>query len=155
MSFNFNDLDFSGWIPKDFSLIKNTLSLSPFQSVMEGVLVFGSYTVAAIILPWILDLILAPLGFSLILMGGVAMAFGLYQYMNQSENDIELWNSQTRSGGVMIGLGSLLSFASYLAPLFILGVGLYRLYTSLSPAQIDEASFHAQNVANYLTTACL
>ncbi|NBX84882.1 MAG: hypothetical protein EBQ95_04640 [Gammaproteobacteria bacterium] len=155
MSFNFNDLDFSCWIPKDFSFIKNTLSLSPFLSVMEGVLVCGCYAVAAVILPWILDLILVPFGFSLILMGGVAMAFGLYLYMNQIENNIELWNSQTRSGGVMIGLGTLLSFASCLAPFFVLGIGLYRIYISLSPAQIDEASLHAQNIANNLTTACL
>ena len=155
MSINFNDLAFTNWIPQDFSFIKNTLSLSPFQSVMEAILVFGSYTVAALILPWILDLILAPFGFSLILLGGVAMALGLYQYMNQSENDTGLWNNQTRSGGVMIGLGTLLSFASYLAPFFILGVGLYRMYASLSPAQIDEASLYAQNVKTYLTTACL
>ena len=155
MSFNFNDLDFSSWIPKDFSIIKSTLSLSPFESVMEAVLVSGCYTIAAVVLPWILDLILAPFGFSLMLVGGVALALGLYQYMNQTENNVDLWNSRTRSGGVMLTLGSLLSLASFAAPFFILGVGLYRIYTSLSPEQMDEASSYAQNIGNYLTSHTL
>jgi hypothetical protein len=142
MSIHSNKQDFSTWLPKDFSLIKNALSLEPFESLMEGVLVVASYAIAAVVLPWILDLFLAPLGLVLILLGGIAMGYGLYQYFQEeNKNNADLGNTHAFGRGVMLGLvGVLLSCASYVAPFFILGVGLYRTYKSFSPEQIDEAS---------------
>lgn len=131
MSLNNFEWNFLVYLPDNFSFVKSAFSFEPFHSVVESLIVLGVYAVAAVVLPWIMSLLLAPFGFALMLLGAIGIGIGVYQYLSQNENSVDLFNNRTNSGLVLFALGGLLSFASVWAPLIIAAVAGFRLFNSI------------------------
>lgn len=142
----------SSFFADDFSLVKSVFSFEPFQSISEALWVLGSYTIAALVLPWIMNIILSPFGFALILLGVIGIGMGLYQYFSNEYPSVDFFNNQTNTGLVLLTLGALLSFASVFAALVIAAVGLFRILGALPDEYTHPFKEGAAQVISYASS---
>lgn len=135
-------------IKTDFSAInlKSFFSFSPFKSVVEGLLVTASYTVAAIFIPQVINLALGSIMGIMACAGLIAACYGGYNWYklakseNAAEQDLNQMKNLTFIGAGALMLSMTLSFSATVLPLLLAAVVGHRFFSSLTQKDWDNVT---------------
>ncbi len=123
--------------------LKSFFSLNAFNSLVEGLVVATSYTIAAIFIPQIINLALGSIVGLVAIAGLVAACYGAYNWYQSNKNNIESSNLDrmkniTYAGGAALVLSMTLSFSTFLMPLFLAGVIGHRSFSAITDEHWDK-----------------
>lgn len=114
------------------------LSLSGFKDIYQGLIIFGSYGLAASILPFILNMMSTPIALLSFGVGIFATMLGLYHYIREPNKnfklstDLEIQGHHIAlAGAVLMGIAPLMTILSIIAPALLLATGIFRAYASI------------------------
>jgi hypothetical protein len=135
----------------DFS--KDFLSLNGFDNLYKGIIVLGSYSIAAIVLPSVLNLFVTPLALLSFSIGVAVSAFAFFYLMRDTKSQLKIMQTYDISaqslaaGGIaLMALSPILTVLSTIIPALLGSATLLRCYNSL-PEEIREEAW--ETVSNF------
>ena len=125
----------------DLSFPGDFFSVGPFESVYQGIIVLGSYAVAAAVIPFIIDFFIVPVVITVLALAFLSFAAGIYHiFLDDTRNEAKT-KSYYIAGSLLSAIALLLDFSGLALGIALAALSIYRIYKS-----VDEA--YPANQAN-------
>jgi hypothetical protein len=122
----------------DLSFPGDFFSVGPFKSVCQGIIVLGSYAVAAVVIPFIIDFFIVPIAITVAALAVLSFAAGLYhKFLDDTRNEAKTKNCFIASS-LLSAIALLLDFSGLALGIALAALSIYRIYKSVGEAYHDS-----------------